>query len=90
MFNELLANEKWIDAYRFYTPAFQETGPAGEFGMFTGMGMKIFKGLMRIDGDEKLVWRITGATVDCLNGAVIAEVPYKGEPWDFGDSGDGE
>ena len=89
-FSELLANEKWMDAYRFYTPEFQETCPAGEFAMYTGMGMMIFKGLMGIDEDEKLGWRITGVTVDGLNGSVTADVLYKGEPLDFGDSDDDE
>ena len=88
------SNEKWIEAHRFYSPEFQENCPAGEYAIFLGIGMAMLKGMMGIDEDEKLELRITTVTVDGLNGSVMGEVFYKGEPLDFGnpfgDSDDGE
>ena len=83
------SNEKWIETHRFYSPEFQEKCPVGDFAITLGMGMGMFKGLMGIDEDEKIGFHVTAVTVDGLNGSVTAEMLYKGEPLDFGDS-DGE
>ena len=48
----------------------------------------MFKGLMGIDEDGKLEFRVTAVTVEDLNGSVTEEMLYKGEPLDFGDSDD--
>ena len=81
-------NEKWIETHRFYNPEFQESCSAGEFAINLGMGMVVLKGLMGIDEDEKIGFRVTAVTVDGLNGSVTLELLYKGEPLDFGDSDD--
>jgi len=83
------SNEKWIETYRFYSPEFQEKCPVGDFAITLGMGMGMFKGLMGIDEDGKLEFRVTAVTVEDLNGSVTEEMLYKGEPLSFGDSGDG-
>ena len=83
------SNEKWIEVHQFYDPEFQESCSAGEFAIDLGMGMAMLKGLMGIDEDEKIGFHVTAVTVDGLNGSVTAEMLYKGEPLDFGDS-DGE
>jgi len=82
------SNEKWIEVHRFYSPEFQENCPVGEFAIFLGMGMAMAKGMMGIDEDEKIGFHVTAVTVDGLNGSVTAEMLYKGEPSDFGDSDD--
>ena len=84
------SNEKWIEVHRFYSPEFQENCPVGEFAIFLGMGMAMAKGMMGIDEDEKIGFHVTAVTVDGLNGSVTAEMLYKGEPLDFGDSDDEE
>ena len=87
---EVTSNEKWIEAHRFYSPEFQENCPVGEFAIFLGMGMAMVKGMMGIDEDEKIGFHVTAVTVDGLNGSVTAEMLYKGEPLDFGDTDDEE
>ena len=87
-FATVTSNEKWIETHRFYSPEFQENCPAGEFAINLGMGMAMLKGLMGIDEDEKIGFRVTAVTVDGLNGSVTLEWLYKGEPLDFGDSDD--
>ena len=82
------SNGKWIEVHRFYTPDFQERCPSGEFAIVLGMGMTMLKGMMGIDEDEKIGFRVTAVTVDGLNGSVTLEWLYKGEPLDFGDSDD--
>ena len=82
------SNEKWIEVHQFYDPEFQESCSAGEFAIDLGMGMAMLKGLMGIDEDEKIGFRVTAVTVDGLNGSVTLEWLYKGEPLDFGDSDD--
>ena len=82
------SNEKWIEVHRFYSPEFQENCPVGEFAIFLGMGMVMVKGMMGIDEDEKIEFHVTAVTVDGLNGSVTAEMLYKGEPLDFGDTDD--
>ena len=82
------SNEKWIETHRFYSSEFQEMCPAGEFAINLGIGIAMLKGLMGIDEDEKLEFRITAVTVDALNGSVTSEFLYKGEPLDFGDGED--
>ena len=89
-FATVTSNEKWIEAHRFYSPEFQEKCPVGEFAIFLGMGMAMVKGMMGIDEDEKIGFHVTAVTVDGLNGSVTAEMLYKGEPLDFGDSDDEE
>ena len=85
---EVTSNEKWIEAHRFYSPEFQENCPAGEFAINLGMGMAMLKGLMGIDEDEKIGFRITAVTGDGVNGSVTSVLLYKGEPLNFGDSND--
>jgi len=80
------SNEKWIEIHRFYSPEFQESCSAGEFAINLGIGMAMLKGMMGIDEDEKIGFRVTAVTVDGLTGSVTKEMLYKGEPLDFGDS----
>ena len=80
------SNEKWIETHRFYSPEFQESCSAGEFAINLGIGMAMLKGMMGIDEDGKLEFRVTAVTVEDLNGSVTEEMLYKGEPLDFGDS----
>ena len=83
------SNEKWIEVHRFYSPEFQESCPAGEYAIKLGITMAMVKGLVGIDEDAKLEFRVTAVTVEDLNGSVTEEMLYKGEPLSFGDSGDG-
>ena len=82
------SNGKWIEVHRFYTPDFQERCPSGEFAIVLGMGMAMLKGMMGIDEDEKIGFRVIAVTVDGLTESDTKEMLYKGEPLDFGDSDD--
>ena len=84
-FSTAVSNEKWIETHRFYTPEFQESCPADKFAFDIGKGMVALKGMMGIDEDEKLGYRLIAVKVDGLNGSVTGEKLYKGEPLDIAD-----